>query len=372
MIGIEQINQLLTHGVKCEASDIHLSEGYPPMMRIDGSLQAIKGKVLTNQDMEDIIVQVLNDFQMDKFKEKLELDFGYTVPDIAHFRVNVFTLMGGYGMAFRIIPDGIRTLEELGMPKGVDQLSREMEGLILVTGPTGHGKTSTLAAMIDQINNERGWHIITIEDPIEFTHPKKSCLIQQRELGQHTRSFAEALRSSLREDPDVILVGEMRDLETISLVLTAAETGHLVLSSLHTRNAPDTINRIIDVFPAQQQKQIMAQISSSLLAVISQRLLPDASGSGRVAAVEVMIANSAVRNLIRERKIHQIRTIMQSSTSAGMQTMDDALLKLLRKGRITQQVAQKHSSEIERFFPKFKNANQDSFPKERIPKSILA
>jgi twitching motility protein PilT len=240
------------------------------------------------------------------------------------------------------------------MPEGVIKLTKEVEGLILVTGPTGHGKSTTLAAMIDHINTERGWHIITVEDPIEYTHPKKNCLIQQRELGHHTRSFAAALRSALREDPDTILVGEMRDLETISLALTAAETGHLVLSTLHTRNAPDTVNRIIDVFPPEQQKQVMAQISSSLLAVISQRLLPDAEGSGRVAAVEVMIANSAIRNLIRERKIHQILSLMQSSTSSGMQTMDDSLVQLMRNGRITRKDALKYATEHDRFFPKAK------------------
>lgn len=352
MIGTEQIQKLLSHAVQNNASDIHLSEGYPPILRIDGMLQQIKGKVLSKQDLEDIIVQILDDFQMEKFRKNLELDFGYSVPNVAHFRVNVFTKLGGYGMAFRIIPDHIRTLEELGMPEGVTQLARAMEGLILVTGPTGHGKSTTLAAMINLINNERRSHIITIEDPIEYTHTPKNCLIQQRELEHHTHTFSAALRSALREDPDVILVGEMRDLETIALALTAAETGHLVLSTLHTRNAPDTVNRIIDVFPSEQQKQILAQISSSLLGIISQRLLPTALGSGRVAAVEVMLANSAIRNLIRERKMHQIRSIMQSSTSKGMQTLDDCLLKLVQSGKITRQTAQKYATEFDRFSPK--------------------
>ena len=278
MIAKDQIHQLLTHAVRNQASDIHLSEGYPPIIRIDGNLQPVKGKVLTKQDMEDILVQILDDFQMEKFRESRELDFGYVIAGVAHFRVNAFEKLGGYGVAFRIIPDQIRSLQELGMPECVIRLAKEVEGLILVTGPTGHGKSTTLAAMINMMNTERNSHIITIEDPIEYTHPKKNCLIQQRELGHHTHSFSAALKSALREDPDVILVGEMRDLETISLALTAAETGHLVLSTLHTRNAPDTINRIIDVFPAEQQKQITAQISSSLLGVISQRLLPTASG----------------------------------------------------------------------------------------------
>lgn len=352
MIGLDQIQKLLTHAVKSEASDIHLSEGYPPIVRVDGKLQPIKGKVLTKTDMEDIVIQILDEYQMERFKERMELDFGYSIPDVAHFRVNVFTVLGGYGMAFRVIPSRIRSITELGLPECLVKLSREVEGLVLVTGPTGHGKSTTLAAMIDQMNTERGWHIITIEDPIEYNHPKKNSLIQQRELGHHTHSFTNALRSALREDPDAILVGEMRDLETISLALTAAETGHLVLSTLHTRTAPDTINRIIDVFPPDQQRQVMAQISSSLLAVISQRLLSDASGVGRVAAVEVMLANSAIRNLIRERKIHQIRSIMQASGDQGMITLDDSLLQLMRNGRITRQDAVRYSTETDRFFSK--------------------
>lgn len=352
MISQEQVNQLLTLAVRSQASDIHLSEGYPPIVRIDGNLQPIKGKILAKEDMEDIVVQVLDEYQMEKFKENLELDLSYVIPELAHFRVNAFMKSGGYGMAFRVIPDRIRSLQELGMPEAVVRMAREMEGLILVTGPTGHGKSTTLAAMIDMMNTEQHLHIITIEDPIEYTYPKKNCLIQQRELGHHTHSFAAALRSALREDPDVILVGEMRDLETIALALTAAETGHLVLSTLHTRNAPDTVNRIIDVFPASQQGQILTQIAGSLVGVISQRLLPSASGSGRIAAVEVMISNSAIRNLVREKKIHQIPSVIQSSSSIGMQTMDDSLLQRLRSGRITRKVALRYSNEPERFLPK--------------------
>jgi len=349
MISLEQIHQLLKHAVKTNASDIHLSNGYPPLVRINGKLQTIKGRAITKQDMEDIIVQLLNDYQMERFKEELELDFGYSIDGIAHFRANVFTKLGGYGLAFRIIPGKIRSLDELGLPKGIETLAREREGLILVTGPTGHGKSTTLAAMIDLMNRERNWHIITIEDPIEYTHSPKNCLIQQRELGQHTNTFSMALKSALREDPDVILVGEMRDLETISLALTAAETGHLVLSTLHTRTSPDTINRIIDVFPAEQQKQILAQISSSLLGIVSQRLLINAAGTGRVAGAEVMIANSAIRNLIRERKVHQIRSIMQSSTTPNMQTLDENLIALLQRGKISRETARKYAIEADRF-----------------------
>jgi twitching motility protein PilT len=352
MIGREQINQLLTHALRSQASDIHLSSGYPPIVRIDGILQQLKGKVLTKQDLEDIIVQVLDDYQMDEFKKNLELDFGYVIPGVAHFRTNVFRKLDGYGIAFRIIPDRIRTLDELGMPEGVAMLTKKMEGLILVTGPTGHGKSTTLASMIDMINNERRCHIITIEDPIEYTHPRKNCLIQQRELGQHTTSFSIALKSALREDPDVVLVGEMRDLETISLALTASETGHLVLSTLHTRNAPETVTRILDVFPAEQQRQVITQIAGSLLGVISQRLLPTSSGTGRVAAVEVMVADSAIRNMIREGKVHQIQSLMQSSATPGSQTMDDSLLGHLKSGRITRKIALQFATEVERFLPK--------------------
>jgi twitching motility protein PilT len=286
---------------------------------------------------------------MERFRKQMELDFGYSIEGVAHFRVNVFYKMGGYGIAFRIIPEIIRTLQELGMPQGALDLARRMEGLILVTGPTGHGKSTTLASMIDLMNKERRWHILTIEDPIEYTHIPKNCLIQQRQLGQHTHSFSAALRSALREDPDVILVGEMRDLETISLALTAAETGHLVLSTLHTRNAPDTINRIIDVFPAEQQRQILSQLAGSLLGVISQRLIPADNDNGRRAAVEVMIMNSAIRNLIRERKTYQIRSVMQSSTQDGMQTMDDSLVQLIRAGYVSRKTAAKYATDYERF-----------------------
>ncbi len=349
MVGQTHVHSLLTMAVQNNASDIHLGQGSAPVIRIDGKLQTVKGKVLTREDMEDILVQVLDDPQMERFREHLEIDFGYHVPDVAHFRVNAFSTLGGYALAFRVIPEQIRTLQELGMPGGVVEMAREVEGLVLVTGPTGHGKSTTLAAMIDLMNQEQQWHIVTIEDPIEYTHKPNKCLIQQRELGHHTRSFAAALRSALREDPDVILVGEMRDLETISLALTAAETGHLVLSTLHTRNAPDTINRIIDAFPAAQQSQILAQISSSLLGVISQRLLPRANGAGRVAAVEVMNATPAIRNMIRERKIHQILSIMQSSTTTGMQTLDEHLLQLLNEGKITRASALKYCNEQGRF-----------------------
>ena len=351
MITVDNIHQLLAQATRSNASDIHLSEGYPPIVRIDGELQMLKGKILSKSDLEDIIVQILDDFQMDRFKDDLEIDLGYTVPGTANFRTNIFNKLGGYGIAFRVIPDRIRTIQELGLPEGVVRLARKVEGLILVTGPTGHGKSTTLAAIIDLINTERRMHIITIEDPIEYIHPKKNCLIQQRELGHHTHSFAASLKSALREDPDVILIGEMRDLDTISLALTAAETGHLVLSTLHTRNAPDTINRIIDVFPSTQQGQILAQLSSSLEGVIAQRLLPQANGGGRIAAMEVMVSTSAIRNLIREKKTHQILSMMQSSTAEGNITLDDALFSLLRTRKISRNIAIKYATSPEKFLP---------------------
>ncbi|MBN1781622.1 type IV pilus twitching motility protein PilT [bacterium] len=349
MITRDKINQLLTHAYRSSASDIHLSSGYPPLFRVDGKMQPIGNKVISKQDMEDIIVQVLDDFQMERFREEKELDFGYTVESVAHFRTNVFMKLDGYGLAFRVIPDRIRSLQELGMPEGVVSLAHRLEGLILVTGPTGHGKSTTLAGMIDLINTERQSHIITIEDPIEYTHPKKSCLIQQRELGNHTKSFSNALRSALREDPDVILVGEMRDVETISLALTAAETGHLVMSTLHTRNAPDTINRVIDVFSGDQQNQVLTQLAGSLVGVISQRLLPTAAGSGRCAAVEVMIATAAIKNLVREKKTHQIPSAMQSSAAQGNITLDESLARMMKNGTITRDTALKYAIEPERF-----------------------
>lgn len=351
MITVDNIHQLLAQATRSNASDIHLSEGYPPIVRIDGELQMLKGKILSKSDMEDIIVQILDDYQMERFKDNLELDLGYTVPGVANFRTNIFNKLGGYGIAFRVIPDKIRTIQELGLPEGVVRLARKVEGLILVTGPTGHGKSTTLASMIDMINTERRLHIITIEDPIEYIHPKKNSLIQQRELGHHTHSFAASLKSALREDPDVILVGEMRDLETISLALTAAETGHLVLSTLHTRNAPDTINRIIDVFPSTQQGQVLAQLSASLEGVISQRLLPVEGENGRVAALEVMIATPAIRNLIREKKTHQILSMMQSSTSEGNVTLDDTLFQLMKNRKINRKTAMKYAINPEKFMP---------------------
>jgi twitching motility protein PilT len=349
MYNSEFVKRLIFHALKASASDIHLSEGHPPILRVNGELQPVKSKKLEKADMEDIIVQMVDDYQMDRLREEKELDFGFCLDEVANLRINIFYKMGGFAIAMRIIPANIRGLGDLGLPEIVSKMARRLEGLILVTGPTGHGKSTTLAAMIHQMNQESNLNIITIEDPIEYKHSVGTCLIQQRELGHHTLSFARALKSALREDPDVILVGEMRDLETISLALTAAETGHLVLSTLHTRNAPDTINRIIDVFPADQQRQILAQLSSSLIGVVSQRLLPRVSGFGRIPAVEVMLASSGIRNLIREGKIHQIYSAIQAETAAGMQTLDDSLLGLLSSESIGREIALRYCIDVSRF-----------------------
>lgn len=334
-----ELDKLLTYAVGKGASDIHLSAGYPPMFRIHGALRRVEGPALTATNFMQLTSEVLTPSQKQVFERTWELDFAYAVPNVARFRTNLYLQFRGGGLAFRVIPEKVRSLEELKAPKGVYTLAREHKGLVLVTGPTGSGKSTTLAAMIDLINQERKDHILTIEDPIEYVHHSKNCLINQRELGAHTHSFAAALRAALREDPDVILVGEMRDLETISLALTAAETGHLVFATLHTNSAAETVNRIVDVFPAGQQGQIRAMFANSIQGVISQRLLPLKDGKGRVAAMEIMIATTAVRNLIREQKTHQLSSILQTNAAIGMQTMDQALKNLLQQGLVSEEVA---------------------------------
>ena len=306
------LDKLLTFAVQQEASDIHITAGNPPIVRIHGQLKRIDSKVLSNENLTELVKSMLSQEQHDFFYKQKEIDIAYSVKGVARFRTNVYLQLHGISIALRVIPEKIRSLEGLGAPAGVYYLAREQEGLVLVTGPTGSGKSTTLAAMIDLIDSERQMHIITIEDPIEYVYKGKKCLINQRELGPHTLSFANALRAVLREDPDVILIGEMRDLETISLALTAAETGHLVFATLHTNSAAETVNRIVDVFPAGQQDQIRAQFSNSLLGVVSQRLLPTLNGKGRVAAMEIMIANPAVKNMIREGKTHQIPSLIQT------------------------------------------------------------
>jgi twitching motility protein PilT len=332
------ISELLTLAFNQEASDLHISAGEPPMLRIDGSIKRVKLPAFTAEDTKTLIYDVMNDAQRKAFEEHSELDFSIDLGDKARFRVNVFKQRRGLGAVFRLIPSKILTLDQLGMPPVITQITNQPKGLVLVTGPTGSGKSTTLAAMINYLNETEDFHILTIEDPIEFVHQSKRCLVNQRELGLSTKSFSAALKSALREDPDIILVGELRDLETIQLALTAAETGHLVFATLHTSSAPKTIDRIIDVFPANQQSQIRAMVAESLQAVISQTLLKKPLG-GRVAALEILIGTVAVRNLIREGKIHQLPSAMQTGQSYGMQSLDMHLQDLVGRGLISPEVA---------------------------------
>ncbi len=344
------ITQLLTFGVQQGASDCHLSSGEPPMLRIHGELKKLDHPTLSKDDVHNMVFDMMNDNQRRVFQETRECDFSFEMGEIARFRVNVFMQRRGEAAVFRTIPTKILALEQLGMPPILRELCDKEKGLILVTGPTGSGKSTTLAAMIDYLNDTFEGHILTIEDPIEFVHKSKKCLVSQREMGPHTLSFANALKAALREDPDIILVGEMRDLDTIQLALTAAETGHLVFGTLHTSSAPKTVDRIIDVFPPNQQAQIRAQFSESIEGVITQTLLKKKSG-GRAAALEIMVGTNAVRNLIREAKLHQIPGIMQASKKDGMQTMDMALVDLVTKGLVTKAEAQSRSMSANLFGP---------------------
>lgn len=330
------ISELLIFAVKNKASDLHVSAGEPPVVRIHGEMRRIEGPPLENEAIHRMIYDILNDEQRKTYEEHLEIDFSFALGEYGRFRVNVFKQNRGDAAVFRTIPNTIPTFE-MGLPKILMDLSRLEKGLVLVTGPTGSGKSTTLAAMLDLVNTELKGHVITIEDPIEFVHPCKTCLVNQRELGSHTHSFANALRSALREDPDVILVGEMRDLETISLALTAAETGHLVFGTLHTSGAPKTIDRIVDVFPGAQQNQVRSMLSESLQAVVTQALFMRRDGRGRVAAFEIMTGTPAVRNLIRENKIAQIPSMMQTSKGVGMQTMEASVKDLMARNLVTQE-----------------------------------
>ena len=334
------LNELLSYSIDSGASDLHLSVGSIPMVRINGSMKPLNMDVLEQADMESILPQVMNKDQMNLFKDKKEIDFSAKLKGKGRFRVNFFNQINGLAGVFRTIPDTIKSCDELGIPPFMQDLAMIDRGLVLLTGPTGSGKSTTLAAMVDHINTQRKCHIITIEDPVEYYHETKECLINQRELGANTNSFANAMRSALREDPDVILVGEMRDLETISLALTAAETGHLVLSTLHTSSAVKTIDRIIDIFPSGQKGQIRSMLSESLEAVIAQKLLKTKDEKGRIPACEVMIANTAIRNLIREDRIYQIPSIIQSGGVDGMQSLDQDLQRLVSKGSIERKMAQ--------------------------------
>lgn len=329
-----KIENLLEEVVKKDASDLHLSVGCAPMLRIDGFLQPIGGApALTEADVEKLIYSVVDDIQKDILTKDKEVDFSFAFGDLARFRANAFHQKGNLSLALRLIPTKIRTLDELGMPVDLYKFCDVPRGLVLVTGPTGSGKSTTLAALIDKINTEKSVHIITIEDPIEYTHNHKKALIEQREVHYDTRSFAAALRNTLREDPDVVLLGEMRDLETISSAITIAETGHLVFATLHTNNAAQSIDRMVDVFPPYQQQQIRVQLSNILQGVISQRLIP-VIGGGRVAAAEVMISTPAVRNIIREGKTHQLDAVIQTGADQGMISMDKALANMVKSGKI--------------------------------------
>jgi twitching motility protein PilT len=327
------------------ASDLHITVGCAPMVRVRGRLTAMEGyPKMSGSDTREVIYSILSNDQRQRLETDWQLDFAYAIPGHARFRVNAYFQRGSIGAAFRLIPADIISIDDLGLPPIAHEFCKKPRGMVLVTGPTGSGKSTSLAAMIDEINASREEHIMTVEDPIEFLHSHKKCMVNQRELGADAPSFALALRAALRQDPDVILVGEMRDLETISTALTAAETGHLVFATLHTQDAPQTIDRIIDVFPSHQQGQVRVQLSVALQGVMTQQLLPTADGSSRVAAIETLVPTAAVRNLIREGKTHQITSVMQTGSGVGMQTMDAALATLVRTGKITQRQAEQRSS----------------------------
>jgi twitching motility protein PilT len=325
------VTQLLAFAVKNKASDLHLSAGLPPMIRVHGDVRRLNVEPLDHERVHAMVYDVMNDAQRKQFEDVLECDFSFDVPGLSRFRVNAFNQHRGAGAVFRAIPSKVLTLEQLATPALFAELAMRPRGLVLVTGPTGSGKSTTLAAMVDHRNEHDQGHILTVEDPIEFVHESKRCLVNQREVGPHTRSFSHALRSALREDPDVILVGEMRDLETIRLAITAAETGHLVFGTLHTSSAAKTLDRIVDVFPAAEKEMVRTMVSESLVAVISQALCRRADGTGRVAAHEIMVGTPAVRNLIRENKTAQMYSAIQTGQSFGMQTLDQSLADLVRR-----------------------------------------
>ena len=343
------ISELLAFVVKNKASDLHLSSGLPPMIRVHGDIRRINLPAMEHKDVHNMVYDIMNDGQRKFYEENLECDFSFAIPNLARFRVNAFVQLRGAAAVMRTIPSKIQSLEDLKCPAIFKDIADQPRGMCLVTGPTGSGKSTTLAAMVNHINENEFGHILTVEDPIEFVHDSKKCLINQREIGPHSLSFANALSSALREDPDVILVGEMRDLETIRLAMTAAETGHLVFGTLHTSSAAKTIDRIIDVFPADEKEMVRAMLSESLRAVISQTLLKTKDGSGRVAAHEVMIGTPAIRNLIREAKVAQMYSAIQTGQTFGMQTLDQNLTDLVRRNIVSSDEA------------RGKAANKDNF-----------
>ena len=343
------IDTLLERVAAEDASDLHVTSGSPPLLRLRGRLAPLDFEPFNPEQTRDLLYRILSTEQQKRLEVDRQIDFSYSVPGVARFRCNVYFQRDSLAAAFRLVPRLIKSAEELGLPEVLRELAKEPRGLVLVTGPTGSGKSTTLATMIDSINSTRSNHIITVEDPIEFLHQHKKCVVNQREIGADAKGFAEALRGALRQDPDVILVGEMRDLETISTALTAAETGHLVLATLHTQSAPSTIDRIIDVFPAGQQGQVRMQLAASLQGVVTQTLLPTADGRARVPALEVLLPDDAVRNLIRQGKTEQIYSVMQTNTTRGMQTMEQALADLVVRRVITRETALEVTGRREEF-----------------------
>jgi twitching motility protein PilT len=343
------ITELLAFSVKNKASDLHLSAGLPPMIRVHGDVRRINLPALAHEDVHGMIYDIMNDSQRKQYEEIFECDFSFAIPGLARFRVNAFVQNRGAGAVFRTIPSKVLSLQDLNAPRIFQDLCMQPRGIVLVTGPTGSGKSTTLAAMINHINDNVYGHVLTVEDPIEFVHEAKKCLINQREVGPHTLSFNNALRSALREDPDVVLVGELRDLETIRLALTAAETGHLVFGTLHTSSAAKTIDRVVDVFPAAEKDMVRAMLSESLRAVISQSLLKTKDGQGRVAAHEIMIGTPAIRNLIRENKVAQMYSMIQAGQQFGMQTLDQCLLDLTRRNVVSADEARTYAQNKDNF-----------------------
>jgi twitching motility protein PilT len=362
------IDDLLMRMATLNASDLHVSMSSPPTVRVRGHLERLEGyDALTADDTRDLLYRILSTEQQKHLEIKRQIDFAHAIPGVARFRVNCYYQREALSAAFRLIPSVIKSLEELGLPASLHVLAEKPRGLVLVTGPTGSGKSTTLASVIDEINRTRPEHILTVEDPIEFLHKNKKALVNQREIGQDATSFAEALRGALRQDPDVILVGEMRDLETISTALTAAETGHLVFGTLHTQSAPSTIDRIIDVFPAEQQEQVRVQIAGTLQGVVTQALLPTADGQGRVPALEILLPDDAVRNLIRSGKVEQIYSVMQTSTGKGMLTMEQSLAELVIRRTITKELALSRSSRPEQLLGLLERAGFEDEPEDAAP-----
>jgi twitching motility protein PilT len=368
------IDALLERMVARSASDLHVTVGTPPAMRVNGALERYQDVPdLSPEDTHQMLYRILSTEQQKLLEINRQIDFAHSIPGLARFRVNVFFQRGTLGAAFRLIPADIKTLEELGIPTVLHALTEKPRGLVLVTGPTGSGKSTTLAALIDEINRKRSEHILTIEDPVEFVHRHKRCIVNQREIGPDASSFAEALRAALREDPDVILLGEMRDLETISTAITAAETGHLVFATLHTQSAPSTVDRIIDAFPAAQQEQVRVQLAVTLQGICTQALLPTQGGTGRVPALEILFPDDAVRNLIRQGKVEQVYSVMQTGTAKGMQTMEQSLADLVIRKVITLEDALSRSSRPEQLFGLLERAgvvtSSEGVGSERAPLS---